>query len=158
MTNKPTLKIDRARRTHTIKIRASAQEHACLLEQAGDAALAVFIRQKLLTENVVTTKRQARKTPTRLDRDAGCAILAREIAKIGNNLNQLARAANISIKDNKSINSLILGMRLYAIWEQLYVLQNLQTGQGQSNGYRLSDESKGRQWSDQESTCNINER
>jgi hypothetical protein len=133
MTNNPTLKTDRVRRTHIIKVRASDCEHACLLEQAGDTAMAVYIRQKLLDGAVVTTKRQVRKTTSKNDRDAGCAVLAREVARVGNNLNQLARAVNQTMKINKPMTSLILGMRLYEIWEQLLCIA------------KFSKEAKGKQ-------------
>ena len=151
------LNTDRVRRTHTIKIRASDREHSTLLELAGDTALAVFIRQQLLAGNVVTTKRQVRKTPSKNYRDEGYALLAREVARVGNNLNQLAHAVNLAIKFNSPIDSLTVSMRLYGIWEQIYVLQNLQTGQGESDGDRLLNESQGRQWADEESTSTINE-
>lgn len=157
MTSKPILKTNRVRRTHIIKVRASAQEYANLFEQAGETALAVFIRQQLLSGDVVSTKRQARKTPSKHDRDNGCAVLAREVARVGNNLNQLARAVNQLIKVNKPIDSLILSMRLFGIWEQLYVLQNLQARQRESNRDRLSDESQGCQRAGQEHTSTANE-
>lgn len=125
MTNKPTAAIANVRRTHTIKLRVTAQELSSLREKSADTALAVFIRQQLFNGNVVTTKRQQRKTPARDQRNAGCAVLAREVAKIGSNLNQIARAANISMKANKPVDLVIVAIRLNAVWKELNVLQNI---------------------------------
>lgn len=134
MTNKLAAAITNVRRTHIIKLRVTGQELAILREQSADIALAVFIRQQLLNGSTVTTKRQQRKTPVRDQRNEGCAILAREIAKVGSNLNQIARAANISMKANNPIDLVIIAIRLSAIWEQLNVLQNFQTWSRQGCG------------------------
>ena len=125
MSNKLAAAITNVRRTHIIKLRVTGQELAILREQSAEIALAVYIRQQLLNGSTVTTKRQQRKTPVRDKRNEGCAVLAREVAKIGNNLNQLARAANFSIKENKPIDLVIVAIRLNAIWKELNVLQNL---------------------------------
>lgn len=134
MMNEQSAALANVRRTHTIKLRLTAQELSSLRAQSADIAMAVFIRQQLLNGSTVTTKRQQRKTPARDQRNEGCAVLAREIAKVGSNLNQIARAANISMKANNPIDLIIIAIRLSAIWEQLDVLQNLQTWSRQSSG------------------------
>ena len=134
MMTKHTTSTQNVRRTRTIKLRVTDQELASLREQSADTALAVYIRQQLFHGNVVTTKRQQRKTPARDQRNTGCAVLAREVAKIGSNLNQIARAANISIKANKPVDLVIVAIRLNAVWEKLNVLQNIQTWSRQGCG------------------------
>lgn len=134
MMNKPTTAIANARRIRTIKLRVTDLELASLREQSADTAMAVYIRQQLFSGNAVTTKRQQRKTPARDQRNAGCAVLAREVAKIGSNLNQIARAVNTCVKTNNPIDLVVVALRLNAIWETLNVLQNFQARPRQSGG------------------------
>jgi hypothetical protein len=114
-----------SRRSHTIKLRVNSDELAHLQSMAAGTPLATFIREQILKDAVVTSKRQYRKPPTRSERNVECSLLAREIAKIGNNLNQLARVANSNFKNNLPIENVILSSRLYAIWEELHVLQSV---------------------------------
>lgn len=71
-------------RTKTIKIRVSDAEHERLLALSEKARLAEWMR-----ETCLATKRQARSFPKAVD-----PALLRQIAGIGNNLNQLAKAVN----------------------------------------------------------------
>lgn len=73
-------------------LRLTPDERAALEAQAGDAPLGAFIREKLL--NGVERPRQRRR---RVDRDdEALARLLGELgnARLANNLNQLAKAAN----------------------------------------------------------------
>ena len=127
MTNANTVTKTIIRRTHTIKLRVSIDELEKLQALAADMALATFIREELLKNDPGKSNRQYKRSPVRKARNDKCELLTREIAKIGNNLNQLARVANTSLKNNQPINNVVLASRLYLIWEELHVLQNIQT-------------------------------
>ena len=74
-------------RSKSIKIRVSEQEKSALLSRAGSMTLADFMRETALGRELVP-QRKFREPPP-----ADPALL-RELARIGNNLNQLARASN----------------------------------------------------------------
>lgn len=81
----------RERRTKTIKVRVTDSELTRLKARAGDRNLAPWLRNLGLAEagEAPEPVKRARRSPPSVDPD-----LLREIAKIGNNLNQLARHAN----------------------------------------------------------------
>jgi hypothetical protein len=137
-----TAKITNLLRTNTIKFRVTDDEFAEICNAAGNTAVAVFVRSKVLADAAVS-KRHQRKTPLRNEKNAGCAALSREVARIGNNLNQLSRSAHIATNDGRPIDLVLFAVRLQKIWEELHVLQSIQTGQRQGDGDRLLDEFKG---------------
>ncbi|MDO9232992.1 MAG: plasmid mobilization relaxosome protein MobC [Methylotenera sp.] len=158
MTNKLTAGSVRVRRTHTIKLRVTDAELATLRDISADTAIAVFIREKLFGDEIVTTKQHRRKKPMRNGQDAGCAALARQVAMIGSNLNQLARAANMSVKENKPINLVIVAITLLGLWKELHVLQSVQSGTRQGCGDRLFNEPERREWSDADTSSKAHAR
>ena len=148
----------RVKRTHTIKLRVTEHELAVVRELSANTAIAVFIREQLLGGEAVTAKQHRRKKPASNGQDANCAALARQVALIGNNLNQIARAANLSIKDNKAVDLVIVAIRLQGIWRELNVLQNIQARQGGGDRYRLLNESERCQWAAKNASSTVSER
>ena len=77
-------------RPKEIKIRLSLAEHQRLLQLAGNNALASWIRNCALGERELNLS-STHKLPPKTDPQ-----LLHQIATIGNNLNQIARAMNTS--------------------------------------------------------------
>ncbi len=125
MKNDLTTPSTKVRRTRVVKLRLTDSELIDLRDRSSDTALAVFIRQILFVNSTVTTKQHERKRKISDQKNVERIALNREVARIGNNLNQIARSVNISSKNNKSIDMVIVASRLYMIWEEINVLQNI---------------------------------
>jgi hypothetical protein len=80
-------------RSKSIKIRVSEQEKSALLARAGDMTLADFLRDLGLGRDPVPQPKKEKSRKFREPPPADPALL-RELARIGNNLNQLARLSN----------------------------------------------------------------
>jgi hypothetical protein len=74
-------------------LRLSADERAELLRRAGTMPLGAYIRSRLL--GGVETPRRSRRQPVKDDQALAKLLGELGKAKLANNLNQLARAANI---------------------------------------------------------------
>ena len=74
-------------RTKSIKIRLTDEEHQQLLDRCGDLALAEWLRTLGLGQDVVVKRRRRRYTPAD-------PKLIHQLAKLGNNVNQIARVVN----------------------------------------------------------------
>lgn len=116
-----------ARRTHTVKLRLTKLELIELRARSNEVALAVFIREILFVNSAASSKQYQRKKPTCDEKNDGANAVAREIAKIGNNLNQIAKSVNLCMKNNNSLDLVIVATRLCSIWEEINVLQNIQS-------------------------------
>lgn len=80
-------------------IRFSARERAWLEAQAEHLTLGAYIRQQLLPDDILTWSpnrpAKRRRTPTVDQAALGKALSALGASKLSQNLNQIARAANI---------------------------------------------------------------
>lgn len=77
-----------------VTLRFAIQDHERLKQQAGDMALATYIRSKVLDKPI--PRKKARSTTSVLDKQALAQILGLlGQSRIANNLNQLAYHANI---------------------------------------------------------------
>lgn len=96
------------KRTKEIKIRLTEQEHQILLDKKTGAELATWIRDTCL--EVKNPKRKTIKTAD--------PKLLLQLARIGSNLNQIAKTANTQAKAD-IINVVRLTTELITIREQL---------------------------------------
>lgn len=96
------------KRTKEIKIRLTEQEHQNLL-QRKKGELAVWIRTTCLEQEVPQPKTVKTADPE----------LLRQLAKIGGNLNQIAKATNTEQARGDIINLLRVTVELATIREQL---------------------------------------
>ncbi|MBR0832021.1 MobC family plasmid mobilization relaxosome protein [Bradyrhizobium manausense] len=91
-----TSKLKKRRRTEALRIRLSAEERDAVDAAAEAAGVGVCTFARVLVVNAVgktpTPAPRPRRTPSEPARNLAKVI--GEIARIGNNLNQLARAAN----------------------------------------------------------------
>ena len=75
-------------RSQSIKIRVTPDEKSALLARSGGLALAEWMRDFCLGADIAPRQRQHRDPPP------VAPELLRQLAQIGNNLNQLARRVN----------------------------------------------------------------
>lgn len=94
-------------RTKSIKIRLTEQEHLTLLENKQGRELSTWLRQLGL----------GAYKPKKFD-----PALVREVARIGTNLNQIAKAVNQSASVGSPIDKAKIVLELALIKEQLNVL------------------------------------
>lgn len=111
------------KRTKIIKVRFNRSELDHLHGLAGDSPLAPYARRTLLNQSIspgIKHRSKASSTPP------ANANLVRQIAYIGNNLNQIALRLNTQLKNHPSeaINTLVLAHILQLIWERVDALQN----------------------------------
>ncbi|WAJ74967.1 plasmid mobilization protein [Moraxella bovis] len=97
-----------AKRTKEIKIRLTEQEHQNLLDRKK-GELAVWIRNTCLEQEVPQSKIVKTADPE----------LLRQLAKIGGNLNQIAKTTNTEQARGDIINLLRVTAELATIREQL---------------------------------------
>lgn len=90
-------KKQRAKREHIIRIRVNEEEWAQLQQNSGASKVSPFLRDLGLRNAI-----RKEKTP-RADPD-----LIRQLAGIGNNINQLTRTANQLRKEGRRIDALAL--------------------------------------------------
>lgn len=101
-------KMIKPKRTKEIKIRLTEQEHQALLDRKK-GELAVWIRNTCLEQEIPQPKTVKTADPE----------LLRQLAKIGGNLNQIAKATNTEQARGDIINLLRLTAELATIREQL---------------------------------------
>lgn len=83
------------KRTKSIKIRVTEEEHQALRARCTKAKLAEWMREKCLNAEVVEQKKKHATDP----------VLLRQLAAIGNNINQIARRIN-RVSDTEQISVL----------------------------------------------------
>lgn len=98
------------KRTKSIKIRLTEQEHSDLLANKGKKELATWLRELGL----------GAKARPKYDPD-----LVRQVARIGTNLNQIAKAVNQSASLGSPIDKAKIALELTVIREQLSSLLRL---------------------------------
>ena len=99
------------RRTKTIKIRLFEEELARLNELKTHSYLAVWMRESCLAEK----KKNRRKPAPKVD-----PSLLRQLAAIGNNVNQIARITN---SRTDLLNAISIIAALHSIKEELELLR-----------------------------------
>lgn len=100
--------VEKIKRTKEIKLRLSNEEHAQLLEKKTNVQLATWIRETCLAEKTNTKRKYKSADPE----------LLKQIGRIGGNLNQIARIANMDLQGGK-IDKLRLLAQLATIQDQL---------------------------------------
>lgn len=91
----------------------SESEKAKITENANGLKVAVWLRE-LALENKLKSKKAAPKSDPEL---------IRELARIGNNINQIARLANENKKSGSDFNALVVLQQLQEIEGQLESLK-----------------------------------
>jgi hypothetical protein len=102
------------KRTKEIKIRLTESEHQALLNRCTTASLASWMRETCLSE-----KRTKQSKVVEVDPQ-----LLRQLAGIGNNLNQIARIINQQSKTNEAIDRVAVITALSGIERELQRLQD----------------------------------
>ena len=99
--------VEKSHRTKEIKIRLTLEEHQALLKKMVGKELATWMRNSCLDQ-------VDRQPPNSAD-----PMLLKQLAKIGGNLNQIARIANTTQAQGNIIDRLRLTAELAMIREQL---------------------------------------
>ena len=97
------------KRQKEIKIRLTDEEHKNLLDRCNTASLASWMRETCLSE-----KRTKQSKVVEVDPQ-----LLRQLAGIGNNLNQIARIINQQSKTNEAIDRIAVITALSGIEREL---------------------------------------
>ena len=97
------------KRQKEIKIRLTDEEHKNLLDRCNTASLASWMRETCLSE-----KRTKQSKVVEVDPQ-----LLRQLAGIGNNLNQIARIINQQSKSNEAIDRIAVITALSGIEREL---------------------------------------
>jgi hypothetical protein len=87
--------MDDSRTTSPISIRLTFQERATLEKEAGDQPLSTYMRSILLDPDKRTGSRAKRRSRVEDGRALARALALLGQTRLANNLNQLAKAANI---------------------------------------------------------------
>ena len=102
------------KRQKEIKIRLTDEEHKNLLDRCNTASLASWMRETCLSE-----KRTKHSKVVEVDPQ-----LLRQLAGIGNNLNQIARIINQQSKTNEAIDRIAVITALSGIERELQRLHD----------------------------------
>lgn len=102
------------KRQKEIKIRLTDEEHKNLLDRCNTASLASWMRETCLSE-----KRTKQSKVVEVDPQ-----LLRQLAGIGNNLNQIARIINQQSKTNEAIDRIAVITALSGIERELQRLHD----------------------------------
>lgn len=113
------------KRTKEIKIRLTDSEHKSLLEMAQDQQLATFIREYCLSADSEHFAKIAKKNREKINRLSVSPELLRQLAGIGNNVNQVARVLNQQKKSGKEIELIKISLALQAIQKDLNAIKTL---------------------------------
>lgn len=104
-------------RTHTFKIRASVEEKAAIESRKPSGfSLAEWWRNLALGQDV--KEKRKRRVPPQVD-----AELMRELARIGANMNQIARALNVANKKGNTVDLIELKALLCSMERELIDLR-----------------------------------
>lgn len=113
------------KRTKEIKIRLTDSEHKSLLEMAQDQQLATFIREYCLSADSEHFAKIAKKNREKINRLSVSPELLRQLAGIGNNVNQVARVLNQQKKSGETIELIKIALALQAIQKDLNAIKSL---------------------------------
>lgn len=102
------------KRQKEIKIRLTDEEHQALLDRCTTASLASWMRETCLSEKRTKQSKVIEVDPK----------LLRQLAGIGNNLNQIARLVNQQSKTSSAIDRIAIITALSGIERELQRLHN----------------------------------
>ena len=102
------------KRQKEIKIRLTDEEHQALLDRCTKGSLASWMRESCLNEKRTKQSKVIEVDPK----------LLRQLAGIGNNLNQIARLVNQESKANSAIDRIAIITALSGIERELQRLHN----------------------------------
>ena len=102
------------KRQKEIKIRLTDEEHQALLDRCTTASLARWMRETCLSEKRTKQSKVIEVDPK----------LLRQLAGIGNNLNQIARLVNQQSKTSSAIDRIAIITALSGIERELQRLHN----------------------------------
>lgn len=102
------------KRQKEIKIRLTDEEHQALLDRCTTASLASWMRETCLSEKRTKQSKVIEVDPK----------LLRQLAGIGNNLNQIARLVNQQTKTSSAIDRIAIIAALSGIERELQRLHN----------------------------------
>ena len=105
---------EKVKRQKEIKIRLTDEEHQALLDRCTKASLASWIREICLNEKKTKQSRVVEVNPQ----------LLRQLAGIGNNLNQIAKIVNQKAKTNTPLDSIAVITALHGIEQELKRIHN----------------------------------
>jgi len=112
------------------KIWLSAAEAEQIRDAAGDVPVATWLRNLALGQPSKPRIPLRQKTATRAPRFAGAIKpLAIAVARVGNNLNQIARAVNRDLKSRKPLDAVLIANQLAHLRHEMR--DELQTVSGQ---------------------------
>ncbi len=112
------------KRTHIVKVRLNRSEMDQFSTLAGNSPLASFARRSLLNQPLPPGKRRSRRLSGLQPPNSA---FVRQVALIGNNLNQIARSLNTQLKNHpdQNINTLLVAHMLQLVWKRLNDLQDI---------------------------------
>lgn len=112
------------KRTHIVKVRFNRSELDQFNSLAGDNPLASFARRSLLNQPLPPGKKRYNKQS---GAQPASSPLVRQVAFIGNNLNQIARSLNTQLKNHpdQNFNTLLVAHMLQLVWKRLNDLQDI---------------------------------
>ena len=105
---------EKIKRRKEIKIRLTEEEHQAFLDRCTKASLASWIREICLNEKKTKQSRVVEVNPQ----------LLRQLAGIGNNLNQIAKIVNQKAKTNTPLDSIAVITALHGIEQELKRIHN----------------------------------
>ncbi len=112
------------KRTKAIKIRLSDSEHKELLELAQNKPLAEFMREYCLSANGEYFAKVAKANREKINRLTVPPELLRQLASVGNNVNQISRNLNKYQSQDDRIDLMKLAIILQNIESELIAIRN----------------------------------
>lgn len=114
------------KREREIKIRLSNEEHEEILKMANGKPLASFMREYCLSANSEYFAKVAKANRAKINRLTVNPELLRQLAGIGNNINQISRNLNGLLRAGQSVDLIKLSIILQGIEGELKAIKNQQ--------------------------------
>lgn len=112
------------KRTKEIKIRLTDSEHNSLLKMAQGRQLATFIREYCLSADSEYFAKVAKSNRAKINRLTVSPELLRQLAGVGNNVNQISRNLNQLLRAGQSVDLIKLAIILQGIESQLKAIKD----------------------------------
>ncbi len=112
------------KRTYIVKVRFNRSEMDQFNSLASDNPLACYARRTLLNQTLPPGKKRTRRLS---GLPPSNSAFVRQVALIGNNLNQIARSLNTQLKNHpdQNLNTLLVAHMLQLVWKRLNDLQDI---------------------------------